>query len=235
MFSYPVLSRPFIWAHRGSSALKPENSLSAFQRAIRDGADGIECDLRLSRDHEVVIVHDSTLDRTTLAQGDVREWPWAELKSVPLKGTEYETVPRLLDLIALAPKSVALNLELKDPSLLLVDRVLDIIQQYRLQERILLSSFHHPLLNYAYVQNPDITRAALYTARLLDPVGTARSIPCSILHLDQEYVPPDDMLKFQAAHIQAGLFGIHRYSEYSRAKRAGVTAVFLDNPLWAVQ
>ncbi len=235
MFSYPSRSRPFIWAHRGSSALKPENSMAAFHRAIRDGADGIECDLHLTRDHEIVILHDTTLDRTTLAQGDIREWPWAELKSVPLKGAEHENLPRLVDLIALAPKSIALNLELKDPSQLLVDRVMEIIEQYRLQDRVLLSSFYHPLLAYAHMQNPGVNRAALYDGQLLDPVGIARTIPCSILHLDQEYAPPDDLVTIQTSHIEIGLFGIHRYSEYSRAKRAGVTAVFLDNPLWAVQ
>lgn len=235
MFQYPTLSRPFIWAHRGSSALLPENSLAAFHRAIRDGADGIECDLQLTRDKEVVILHDETLERTTQAQGLVSEWLWAELQSVPLKGNPTLRVPRLADLLAMAAPPTALNLEIKDPSPLLVDRVLEMVQDYGLGDRVLLSSFHHPQLHYALAQDPDIAVAALYSARLLDPAAVARSVPCSILHMDREYTPAEDLLKLRACHIHTGIYGIHSYSHYERARRNGATAVFLDDPLWAVQ
>jgi glycerophosphoryl diester phosphodiesterase len=62
---------PLIIGHRGASALAPENTLAAFERAMRDGADGIEFDVRLARDAVPVVIHDAGLRRTGLREGEV--------------------------------------------------------------------------------------------------------------------------------------------------------------------
>src|SRR5262245_59392185 len=64
-------SRPLVFAHRGGSALAPENTIAAFDNGLALGADGLELDVHLSRDGEVVVHHDATLDRTTTLTGPI--------------------------------------------------------------------------------------------------------------------------------------------------------------------
>lgn len=69
-----------IFAHRGASGYAPENTLEAFRLAMEQGADGIELDVHLTKDGEVVVIHDETLDRTSDGQGKVRDYTLEELK-----------------------------------------------------------------------------------------------------------------------------------------------------------
>src|SRR5262249_30268114 len=93
-------------AHRGGALIWPENSLLAFRNAVSLGADFLEFDVHLSKDGEVIVIHDPTLDRTTTGTGPVRERTLAELKTLKLKdragaGTE-ESIPTLDDVVAVA-------------------------------------------------------------------------------------------------------------------------------------
>ena len=113
------LKRPFIMAHRGASALLPENTLSAFQKAVDDGADFLETDLHFTRDDELVLIHDDTLDRTVEATGLVRDFTLAEIKRFKIRQPDsrrdiVEYVPALTELIEMTNAQVPLALELKD-------------------------------------------------------------------------------------------------------------------------
>lgn len=106
--------RPRVAAHRGGAGLWPENSLTAFRGALGLGVDLLELDVHLSRDGEVVVLHDPTLERTTTGRGAVRDHPWAALREVTLRGTGDEPLPRLEDVLALVrPTRAGLLLEIK--------------------------------------------------------------------------------------------------------------------------
>lgn len=75
----PLAPKPLVFAHRGASAELPEHTLAAYSRALADGADGLECDVRLTRDGHLVCVHDRRLDRTSNGTGRVSAWTLAEL------------------------------------------------------------------------------------------------------------------------------------------------------------
>src|SRR4029453_7155074 len=75
-------SRPLVFAHRGGSALAPENTIAAFDNGLALGADGLELDVHLSRDHTVVVHHDRVLDRTTNASGPIADKTAHELAAV---------------------------------------------------------------------------------------------------------------------------------------------------------
>src|SRR3954452_12059164 len=78
----PLPTSPLIIGHRGAAAVAPENTLVSFERALRDGADGIEFDVRLARDGVPVIIHDATLRRTGLRKGLVKNFPSTELSAM---------------------------------------------------------------------------------------------------------------------------------------------------------
>ena len=103
--------RTLVAAHRGGAGLRPENSLAAFRNAIALGADMLEFDLHLTRDGEVVVMHDPTLDRTTTASGAVRDRTFAGLASARLKARDGtvtdERVPTFAEVLDLARSTSA--------------------------------------------------------------------------------------------------------------------------------
>lgn len=105
--------RPWVYGHRGSSGA-PENTLSAFELAAKSGADGIELDVRLSRDGELVVMHDATFERVTHGRDlrHVAELPYAEIQRIELGASER--APRLVEVLAFArSRSLRVNVELK--------------------------------------------------------------------------------------------------------------------------
>src|SRR5438128_2319660 len=137
--------RPLVYAHRGASAQFAEHTRAAYLQALADGADGVECDVRLTRDQHVVLLHDPNLDRTSTGTGPVADRTLDELRDLDFsswKGAripdEYGavsqqllTLPELLDLLSSAGREIGLAIELKHPSpyqLRLEDTVLGILE-----------------------------------------------------------------------------------------------------------
>lgn len=121
---------PVIFAHRGSSGTYAEHTRAAYLRALADGVDGVECDVHLTRDGQLVCIHDSTLERTTSGSGDVADRTLAELRTLDVsswKGVaipagygdaanQFLTLADLLVLLRRAGRPVRLAIELKHPS-----------------------------------------------------------------------------------------------------------------------
>ena len=109
-------------AHRGNSTRCPENTLTAFREALADGADALETDLHVSTDGVFMCIHDDTLERTTNGRGAVEARTCAELQQLDASYGRAEFagahIPRLEELMALLPPTVALGLELKSDAFL---------------------------------------------------------------------------------------------------------------------
>jgi glycerophosphoryl diester phosphodiesterase len=122
--------RPLVYAHRGASAQFAEHTRAAYLQALADGADGVECDVHLTRDQHIVLLHDANLDRTSTGTGPVGDRTLEELRELDFsswKGArvpvEYGassqqliTLPELLDLLEAADREIGLAIELKHPS-----------------------------------------------------------------------------------------------------------------------
>jgi glycerophosphoryl diester phosphodiesterase len=101
-------------AHRGHTRRHAENSLPAFRAVVESGADAAELDVHLTRDGELAVIHDPTLDRTTGGRGPVGERRWAELQAYRLGDGEAGAIPRLADVLAvLAPAGLGVLIEVK--------------------------------------------------------------------------------------------------------------------------
>lgn len=121
---------PVIFAHRGSSGTYAEHTRAAYLQALADGADGVECDVHLSRDGQLVCIHDTTLDRTTSGSGDVADRTLAELRRLDVyswknadipsgyggRFDQFLTLPDLILLLRSAGRPIRLAIELKHPS-----------------------------------------------------------------------------------------------------------------------
>jgi glycerophosphoryl diester phosphodiesterase len=190
--------RPLVYAHRGGAALRPENTIAAFDNGLSLGADGLEFDVRLSRDGVVVVHHDATLERTTngrgslaactadeLAHADAAHWfapadrPRAKGSDVsyPYRGQGHG-IPRLQQVLSRYP-GVPLIIELKvnDPEL--ARRTIQDIRAARAQDRVALGSFGWRVLRAVRKLEPAIptgasreeVRLALYRSWVRWPLG----------------------------------------------------------------
>lgn len=148
MFSY--LPKPSIFAHRGSKVHAPENTLAAFELAITHKADAIELDVKLSADGHVVVMHDSTVDRTTDGTGQVRKLPLAALKELDA-GSYFdiafrgEPIPTLEEVLEALGRRIPINIELTNyasPGDSLPGIVAELVTRHGLERQVMFSSFN---------------------------------------------------------------------------------------------
>ncbi|HEY42374.1 MAG TPA: hypothetical protein G4O11_00110 [Anaerolineae bacterium] len=144
----PGKPKPYVMAHRGNRVACPENTLAAFQRALDDGADILETDLRLSSEGVFVCIHDAKVDRTTNGSGAVSEMTLREIKTLSAaygrSEFEAEQIPTLAELTAILPPDVPLALELKADQFLIADvcrRLVRELDQSGVRERTVVLSF----------------------------------------------------------------------------------------------
>ena len=166
-------SAPVAIAHRGGARLRPENTLAAFSHALSLGVDAIECDVRLSRDGEPVVIHDPTLDRTTNGTGLVSDcsadelarldagYHYAAHEGFPFRGHGIG-VPRLADVLHLAPAVPAI-VEIKGEDLSTVDPVLSAIEAARATDRVVIGAFSHSVLAEVRRRQPQLVTSASQT------------------------------------------------------------------------
>lgn len=155
-----------IFAHRGFSGYYPENTMLAFQKAAEETcADGIELDIQLTKDGEIVIIHDETLDRTTNGSGYVKDYTLAELKElsvgINVKGFfPRQTIPTLREYFTfIKTTKLITNIELKTSVfeyLGIEEKLLDLVEEFGLENQVWYSSFNHYTLERLQALCPNI-------------------------------------------------------------------------------
>ncbi|MBW1769910.1 MAG: glycerophosphodiester phosphodiesterase [Deltaproteobacteria bacterium] len=131
-----------IMGHRGAAALEPENTMRSIERAVEIGVDAVEIDVRLSKDRELVVIHDSTVDRTTNGSGPVSGYLLDDLKK--LDAGEGQTIPTLQEVMELIGHKVKLVIELKEEE---TERmVVELIKRNNLDDNVYVISFWHELV-----------------------------------------------------------------------------------------
>lgn len=142
-------TRPLVVAHRGTPDVQPENTLPSFQLALAQGADVLETDLHFTRDNEIVLFHDHTIDRMTEGQGALQNYTLAELKRYQTRAPGGQlTGARILSLVELIEATNAqtpLLLELKDPRFAQSNdaaRLIEVLERYDMVQRCAIVSFH---------------------------------------------------------------------------------------------
>ena len=160
-------------AHRGGAKLRPENTLVAFAHALSIGVDAIECDVRLSKDAQPVVIHDETLDRTTNCSGPVSAFTAEELAHIdaghhfgPAEGFPFRVrgvgVPRLADVLALSAE-VPIIVEIKGEDAAAVGPVVDAIAAAGAAGRVVIAGFSHAVLSAVRRRAPGLVTSASQT------------------------------------------------------------------------
>lgn len=108
---------PFACAHRGDSSRYRENTIEAIRSAIENGADVVEIDVRLSSDKEVIVIHDSTLERMWGVPKEVTELSWAEISSIRTDSYRIPLLSEVLELFKGNPTLLMIDMEVTDPAI----------------------------------------------------------------------------------------------------------------------
>jgi glycerophosphoryl diester phosphodiesterase len=169
-----------IMGHRGAAALEPENTLRSIERAVEIGVDAVEIDVRLSKDRELVVIHDSTVDRTTNGSGPVSGYSLDDLKKLDAGGGQ--TIPTLQEVMELIGHKVKLVIELKEEE---TERmVVELIKRNNLDDNVYVISFWHEL-----VKTVKVIESCIKTGVLLVgcPVDTCVAIQASADALVMKY------------------------------------------------
>lgn len=179
-----------IWAHRGASAAAPENTMEAFLLAERMGADGIELDIQLSADGEVIVLHDETVDRTASGSGRVCDLTLAQLKALDfscgMAAYAGARIPALREVYAAFKNSrMFLNVEIKCEQgdyRTLCKKALEIEREMGMGGRILYSSFNWDALREVRRLCPQAEIALLYERALWSPQKYALEMGAGAVH-----------------------------------------------------
>lgn len=170
-----TIKKPLVLAHRGASGYAPENTMEAFRLAAEMGADGIETDVRFSKDKQIIIIHDEKIDRVSNGQGVVGDYTLDELKFFDfgykfknqLTGTKIPTLAELLEF--LKTNDLYLNIEVKSTDADMPKALVDLVEEYGLSDRVVYSSFNHLQMARILEYKPDAIVGTLYSFNMMKP------------------------------------------------------------------
>ncbi|MGE5463990.1 MAG: glycerophosphodiester phosphodiesterase [Syntrophothermus sp.] len=240
------LSQPIIFAHRGASSYAPENTLASFELALALQADAIELDVKLSADGQVIVIHDSTVDRTTNGKGKVRDLTLAELKSLDA-GSSFspkfagEKIPTLEEVFEAMGKRTFINIELKNYTTRsddLVELVCMLVKRYQLQKYVMFSSFFPSALSKARSYLPEVPRGLLALNGLLGV--WARSFGFSFgkydaLHPNLKDFTQQEVTRVHRLKRRVHVYTVNKAEDMRRLFKWGVDGIFTDDPKLAVK
>ena len=199
-----------VFGHRGASCRAPENTLPAFAQAMQEGADGIELDVHLSRDGELVVIHDEKLDRTTHAKGLVCEHTLAELREIcadnGMPGFPEARIPTLREVLELVrPSQMQVNIEIKTGILWykgIEQKTLELVREMGMQDRVVYSSFNHYSIGLIRSLDPAARTAYLFGDVLCEAENYAAAHGVNGLHPSLWTVKMDGLLR---RYLDSGL------------------------------
>ena len=232
-----------VWAHRGASAYAPENSLEAFDLAIKMGAHGIELDIYETADGKLVIHHDNDIKRMTNGvEAKIQETNFDTLRTYNFNGTwgdqyGFVKIPALHEVLDLfRPTDMTINIELKEGSVEYLKAIAKAVKDFGMEDQIIYSSFDHIKLQRMMEINPNAKTGALYSFNMLYPWAYARMANVTALHChyNQFYNFDElgiDFVKEAHLHgIEVNPWTVNKPGIIRRIIKSGVDHVITDVP-----
>lgn len=222
---------PLVGGHRGNPAEHPENTLASFRSAIELGVDMIECDVHMSADGELVVIHDHTLDRTTNGSGLVAQHTLAELRELDAGGGER--LPVLAEVSQLARDRVGLCVEIKQIPIPYPDLEVKLIAQLRdldTLDQTAVVSFHHGAVRRLKELEPRLAVGVLEGARPIDPVAILRSADADIYSPHYGAMDPELVEQVHAAGGVVGVWTVDDAAAVAWCQACRPDSVFTNRP-----
>ncbi len=231
--------RPLVFGHRGAKAYAPMNTLPAFELAIQQGADGVELDAHFSKDREVVIVHDFMVDATTNGTGRVKEMALAQLKALDAGGWFGEQfkktrIPTLDEVFKTIGQKLYINVEIKVESSDtegLEQVIAEKINDYAMQQRVIVSSFNLPILERFRHIAPNVPVGFLHSTVLDDTQRRKlNELQFEAVHPHHTLIDAAYMAWAKANGYRVNTWTVNDPMRALELRDLGVDAIITDNP-----
>ena len=229
-----------VFGHRGASFYAPENTLPAFALALEQGADGVELDVHLSKDGELVVIHDERVDRTTNGAGFVKDLTLEELKKLDAccQKAEYSgaVIPTLSEVYSLfRDNDKLINVEIKTdifdyPGI--CKKLLDLEEKANMGGRIIYSSFNHYTVRELKALKPDAKVGLLYMCGLYAPWEYAKTVGAECLHpyFLSLIRNPQMAAECMKQGVEINVWTVDESAWMEKLVKLGVTGLITDKP-----
>lgn len=222
-----------IIAHRGSSAIAPENTMAAIEQAIADGADRIELDVQQLSDGTLVIFHDDMLTRVAGMDEEIGNLSWAEVRSLDVgqwfsPAFKGETIPLLVDVLEATAGRIALNLELKANGYEtdLANQVAQTIQDFGLQTACVITSFQRHWIDQLKTLFPDLNLGIISTQ--LVPLDELEDLQyCSLL---VDALTPEQLTIYQNRGLITWIWTVDDEAIAQHWQQQGINGIITNHP-----
>ena len=233
-----------IFAHRGASAYAPENTMEAFELAAKQGADGIELDVHVTKDGEVVVTHDEKIDRVSNGSGFIKDMTLRELKRLSFHnhmesyvGVGIPTLREVLEYVSTTNMDV--NIELKTgiywyPQI--EEKTAFIVQETGMHDRVIYSSFnHYSLLQLKQLDN-QVQTGILFSDGWVNPAMYAKNLGINAVHPAVYHLKyPQFMEEVKRAGLKMHVWTANKPEHIQLVKDAGAEAVITNYPDRAIE
>jgi glycerophosphoryl diester phosphodiesterase len=233
-----------ICGHRGAVNYKPENTMSGFEWCVNNNIEWAECDVQLTDENILLIIHDDTLERTSDTNGLVRKITKKQLETINVgvsnsKEKNFQKIPTLEELLKFCKSSgLKLNIEMKfyDPIKLsyrkrLVNELLKTIKKYKSNNQVLITSFDINALEILRKKSNDIPIGILYENLPKNWTNSATDLKVSSIHLDYNFLTLENLHQINDLNIKSFVYTCNNPSEIKLFWDAGLSGVITDDPL----
>lgn len=234
-----------IFAHRGYSGKYPENTMLAFEGALKLSVNGIELDVHKTKDGKLAAIHDESIDRTFLGNGLVKEYDLRDLKKLENRDEKFRenidsiigTLEEVILLVSFKDDFV-LNIELKTDVIHyngIEEDVLEMLDSYDMIENTIISSFNHESLKICKKINKNIKTAVLYSEPIEDIVNYAKELGVYAIHPDYKLVDKSLIKKCHENNILVNAYTVNEKEDIERLIEEGIDGIITDYPNIALE
>ena len=227
------------FGHRGFSGCYPENTMLAFEKALEAGCEGMEFDVHLTRDGQVVIIHDETVDRTSNGSGWVKDMTYAQLCRLDFSyrwagQLPFQRIPTLREYFALVKDlDILSNIELKTgvweyPGI--EQKVWDLIREFSLEDRVIVSSFNHNSILRMKALAPSLPCGFLTETWILEPGSYVSSHGVEAYHPQFYMVTPEQAADLKAHGVRINTWTVNEEADIRRMIRLDVDGIIGNYP-----
>jgi len=225
----------FVWGHRGSPLKKTENTLPSFQKAIKQGVDGIELDVRCTKDRRAVVFHDQDLYRLAGKKEKIKEMNYDELKTIAFH--DNTTIPLLDDIVGIVHQIKALNIEIKSDSLFsgysAIKPVIKFIKENSLYKKCVVSCFNPLVLIKLKIKNPRVIIGYLYNKNVplhvWHNIFWMRRVQPDSLHIHYSLIDSLPVRWAQKQNLKISSYTVNDKTVYQNIKTLKLDGIFSDN------
>lgn len=228
---------PHVIGHRGAAGYAPENTMVSFERGIALRADAIELDIHPTKDGELVVIHDPTLERTTNGHGLVATHTLAQLQELDAgswfhPSFKNERIPTLREVLSWARGRTKVVIEVKHGPIFypqVEELLLAVLDETRMRSEVLVISFDHHSVRKVKQLAADVPTGVLYAGRCIDPVALARAAGADALMPYWPLLTREEVEAAHAADLSIAPWGGPE-QDYRFILATGVDAVAADFP-----